>query len=304
MGYNQGCIDRIYTGRGVTCVQNAVIGRETAWADMPRAAAPLKVVVVGGGPAGLECARVARLRGHQVVLFEKSPEFGGQTLIARQAPARQDFDGACRYAALQCRKHGVDLRPGVAADAEAVLRESPDVVVLATGARAFKPNLPGIDEYGYSAWEVLQGAEVPGGRVLVIDEEYAFQGPSAAEYLLDRGREVEVVTSERCLATLLGATTAPPVFQRLFTKGVRLHCNLRVVRLEAGEAVAQNVWSGREEVLGPYDAYVYAYGGESECGLEKELAGKVRRVELIGDCFAPRTLQHAILEGHKLAREL
>jgi NADPH-dependent 2,4-dienoyl-CoA reductase/sulfur reductase-like enzyme len=304
MGYNQGCIDRIYTGRGVTCVQNAVVGRETVWADMPRAAAPLKVVVVGGGPAGLECARVARLRGHQVVLFEKEPEFGGQTLIARNAPARQDFDGACRYAALQCRKHGVDLRPGVAADAEAVLRESPDVVVLATGARAYKPGLPGLDDYGYSGWEVLQGAEVPGDRVLVIDEEYAFQGPSVAEYLLDRGKEVEVVTSERCLATLLGATTAPPVFQRLFTKGVRLHCNLRVVRLEAGEAVAENVWSGREEVLGPYDAFVYAYGGEAVCGLEKELAGKAKRVELIGDCFAPRTLQHAILEGHKLAREL
>jgi hypothetical protein len=122
--------------------------------------------------------------------------------------------------------------------------------------------------------------------------------------LLDRGREVHIVTSERTIGTFLGATTGPPVFQRLFTKGVQLLCNLRVVQLEAGQAVAQNVWSNREEVLGPYDAFVYAYGGESVCGLEKELAGKVGRIELIGDCFAPRTLQHAILEGHKLAREL
>src|SRR5207253_613555 len=130
MGYNQGCIDRIYTGRGVTCVQNAVIGREAAWADLPRAATPQKVVIVGGGPAGLECARVARLRGHQVVLFEKNQELGGQTLIARNAPARQDFDGACRYTALQCRKRGVDIRLGITADVETVLREAPDVVVL------------------------------------------------------------------------------------------------------------------------------------------------------------------------------
>jgi 2,4-dienoyl-CoA reductase-like NADH-dependent reductase (Old Yellow Enzyme family)/thioredoxin reductase len=304
MGYNTGCIDRIYTGRGVTCVQNAVIGREAAWAELPRATAPRKVVIVGGGPAGLECARVARLRGHQVVLFEKRPELGGQTLIARKAPARQDFDGACRYSALQCRKLGVTIHLGVTADAGRILAEAPDVVVLATGARAFRPAVPGLDEYGYSAWEVLEGTVVPGARVLVIDEEYGYQGPSAAEYLLDRGKEVHLVTSERTICTFLGATTAPPVFQRLFSKGAKLHCNLRVTRLEAGQAVAANVWSEQEEVLGPYDAFVYAYGGEAVCGLDKELEGKVGRVELIGDCFAPRSLQHAILEGHKLAREL
>ncbi|HEY7426354.1 MAG TPA: FAD-dependent oxidoreductase [Gemmataceae bacterium] len=304
MGYNQGCIDRIYTGRGVTCVQNAIIGRETIWAEMPRAASPKKVLIIGGGPAGLECARVARLRGHQVVLLERSQELGGQTLIARNGPARQDFDGACRFSALQCRKLGVDIRLGVTADASLVQRESPDVVVLATGARPFKPQIPGIDEYGYNAWEALQGTEVPGNSILVLDEEYGFQAPSVAEYLLDRGKQVDLVTSERAIGSFLGATTAPPVFRRLFSKGVRLHCNLKVVQLESNQATAKNVWSDQEEVLGPYDAFVYAYGGESVCDLEKELTGKAPRLELIGDCFAPRTLQHAILEGHKLAREL
>ena len=311
-GYNEGCIDRIYTGKGVTCVQNALVGREREWAELPRAPRPLKVVIVGGGPAGLECARVARLRGHQVVLLEKNAEPGGQTLIARRAPARQDFAGACRYTAQQCRKLGVEMRLGIEADAAAVLRESPDIAVIATGARALKPSLPGIDEYGVSAWDVLAAKETRflgetgflARRVLVIDEEYGFQAPSAAEYLLDQGKEVHIVTSERSIGSLLGATTGPPVFQRLFTKGVKLHCNLRVDRLEASQAIARNVWSDHEEALGPYDAFVYAYGGESVCGLEKELAGTVARVELIGDCFAPRSLQHAILEGHKLAREL
>ncbi len=304
LGYNEGCIDRIYTGKGVTCVHNAVIGRETVWAELPRADTPKKVVIVGGGPAGLECARVARLRGHQVVLFEKNPELGGQTLIARKAPARQDFDGACRYAALQCRKHGVEIRLGTEADAAMIRRVSPDVVVLATGARAFRPEVPGIAAYGLNAWEVLEGKQVPGGRVLVIDEEYGHQGPSVAEYLLDRGTQVAIVTSERSIGSFLGATTGPPVFQRLFSKGVQLHCHLRVVQLEANRAITRNVWSNREEVLGPFEAFVYAYGGESICGLKTELDGSVPRVELIGDCFAPRTLQHAILEGHKLAREL
>jgi 2,4-dienoyl-CoA reductase-like NADH-dependent reductase (Old Yellow Enzyme family)/thioredoxin reductase len=304
VGYNEGCIDRIYTGKGVSCVHNAVIGRETVWAELPGAAVRKRVVVVGGGPAGLECARVARLRGHEVVLFEKNQELGGQTLIARLAPARLDFDGACRYAALQCRKHGVLIRVGTEADAATVLGESPDVVVLATGARALLPDVPGMGSHGLCAWEVLAGRDVPGGRVLVIDEEYGQQGPSVAEYLLDRGRQVAMVTSERSIGSFLGATTGPPVFQRLFAKGVQLHCHLQVVRLEADRAIARNVWSGREAVLGPFEAFVYAYGGESVCGLDEELAGKVARVASIGDCFAPRTLQHAILEGHQLAREL
>jgi len=303
-GYNSGCIDRIYTGKGVTCVQNAVVGREAEWSELPRAERPLKVVVVGGGPAGLECARVARLRGHSVVLFEKNKELGGQTLIAKRAPARQDFDGACRYTSGQCEKLGVELRLGVEADAETVLREAPDVVVLATGARALRPELPGLDAHGVSAWDVLLGQEPAGSRVLVIDEEYGHQATSVAEYLLDRGRQVAMVTSERTIGSFLGATTAPPVFERLFTKGVVLHCHLNVVELEAGRAIARNVWSRREEVLSPFDAFVYAYGGEAVCDLEASLTGRVPRLELVGDCFAPRTLQHAILEGHKIGRAL
>jgi 2,4-dienoyl-CoA reductase-like NADH-dependent reductase (Old Yellow Enzyme family)/thioredoxin reductase len=303
-GYNSGCIDRIYTGRGVTCVQNAVVGREREWSELPKAVRPLKVVVVGGGPSGLECAQIARRRGHSVVLFEKNRELGGQTLIAKRAPARQDFDGACRYTSRQCEKLGVDFRLGVDADAGTVLRESPDVVVIATGARALRPDIPGIDAHGISAWDVLAGRIPPGSRVLVIDEEYGFQGPSVAEFLLDRGKRVAMVTSERTIGSFLGATSAPPVFGRLFTKGITLHCNLGVVRLEEGRALVRNVWSGREEELSPFDSFVYAYGGEAITDLEAALAGRVPRLELVGDCYAPRTLQHAILEGHKVARAL
>jgi len=303
-GYNSGCIDRIYTGKGITCVQNPVVGHEREWSELPRAARPSKVVVVGGGPAGLECARIARLRGHEVVLFEKNEELGGQTLIAKNAPARQDFDGACRYTARQCEKLGVEIHLGAEADAEAVLRESPDVVVIATGARALRPDIPGIDSRGTSAWDVLSGKVPAGSRVLVIDEEYGHQAPSVAEFLLDRGKQVSIVTSERTIGSFLGATTAPPVFERLFTKGITLHCHLSVVRLEEGRAIVKNVWSGREETLSPFDAFVYAYGGEAVNDLEASLAGRVARLELVGDCYAPRTLQHAILEGHKIGRVL
>ena len=304
MGYNEGCIDRIYQGLGVTCVQNAVIGREAEWAELPRAATPQRVVVVGGGPAGLECARVARQRGHEVTLFEKNDEPGGQTLIARNAPQRQDFDGACRYTALQCGKLGVDMRLGVEATVDSIVAESPDVVVLATGVTPFQPEIPGLEDYGYSVWEVLQGVDVAGDRVLVIDEEYAYQGPSAAEFLLDAGKEVDVVTTEAMVGSFLGATTLPPVLQRLYSKGARIHGHRRVAEIQSGLAICHNVWSEQEEELGPYDSFVYAYGGRALDELSEALAEHVPRVELIGDCFAPRTLQHAMLEGHQLAREI
>ena len=103
---------------------------------------------------------------------------------------------------------------------------------------------------------------------------------------------------------VLQMVSRSPVLQRLFRKGIKLHCDLRVTALRSTEAVVENVWSNREETLGPYDAFVYAYGGQAVDDLSKRLAGKVARVDLIGDAFAPRTIQHAILEGHRLARLL
>ncbi|MFN0055992.1 MAG: FAD-dependent oxidoreductase [Planctomycetales bacterium] len=306
MGYNEGCIDRIYTGRGVTCVQNPVIGRERDWSDLPPATSKRTVVVVGGGAAGLETARVAAARGHRVVLFEKSDQLGGQTLIANRAPGRQDFDGATRWSSLQCRKLGVDLRLNTPATLELILAEQPDVVVLATGATARRPNLPGMDQHQVvSGWSVLQGTALELGRVvLVIDEEYGHQGPTIAEFLLDQGKEVDLITSQETIGNFLGATTRPPLLRRLFRKRAQIFNHLEAQSLKDGCLTAKNIWSGDLHEVGPYDSFVYAYGGVSLDELSAPLKARQVAVELVGDAFAPRSLQHAILEGHKLGREL
>jgi 2,4-dienoyl-CoA reductase-like NADH-dependent reductase (Old Yellow Enzyme family) len=306
MGYNEGCIDRIYTGRGVTCVQNPVIGREAKWADITVSAPRRKVVVVGGGPAGLEGARVAAARGHKVVLFETSEELGGQTLIGKRAPFRQDFDGATRWSSIQCRKLGVDIRLGTPADVAAIDEEQPDAVLVATGAVARRPDLGGMDAHRVvSAWDVLLGrAEDLGRTVLVIDEEYGHQGPGAAEYMLDRDREVDMITSQETIANFLGYTTRPPLLTRLFKKGAQIFNHLEPKELRNGLLIVRNIWSDEVMQVGPYDGFVYAFGGVRVDTLSEALKQKGYPVQVIGDAFSPRSLQHAILEGHQHAREL
>src|SRR5207245_5275442 len=163
--------------------------RETELHEIMPSHTPHKVVVIGGGPAGLEAARVARLRGHEVVLLEKSGELGGQALIAAKAPARGEFAGATQWLAQQCRKLGVHIRLHCEATVARVMSASPDVVIVATGARPLVPNLPGIAS-AVDAWSVLNGHLPSRERIAGIDEEARFQGPDHADVVLDTGRRV------------------------------------------------------------------------------------------------------------------
>ena len=191
------------------------------------------------------------------------------------------------------------------ADLPRVLAESPDAVLLATGALARRPALEGMDSARVvSGWEVLEGELDLGDVVIVIDEEYGHQGPTIAEFLLDRGKEVDLITSQETIGTFLGATTRPPLLTRLYKKGAQIFSHLEAAEIRDGHLVANNIWSGEAHQMGPYDAFVYAYGGIRHDPLSDLLKVRDLRVEVIGDAFSPRSLQHAILEGHEYGRKI
>jgi thioredoxin reductase len=306
MGYNEGCIDRQYRGIPVGCVQNAVIGNEAEWAELPKASTIKRVVVIGGGPAGLEAARVARTRGHQVILYEKSDRLGGQLNIAKLAAKRGDYDGVARWLELQVKKLGVTIHLATEATAEVVLAEKPDAVIVATGAVPLVPPIAGLQEcdYAVSAWDVLLGKAPAGDRVLVIDDQGGQESTGAAEFLLDQGRQVEIVTPHYSVGEDLGPTNKPPVYSRLYAKGAQMQATWELAGIENGCVRLRNVFGGNEQERGDIDVLVYSYGGQSVDSLAGVLEGKVKELYNIGDSFAPRSLHHAIVEAYKYARAI
>jgi mycofactocin system FadH/OYE family oxidoreductase 2 len=305
VGANEGCIDRIYQGKPVTCVQNPATGREAELGEMQPAAAARKVIVVGGGVAGLEAARTAALRGHRVSLWEKSNELGGQILLAARAPARAEYAGIVRFLSRQVRKLGVDIRLGVEATPDLVLAERPDAVVIATGSHSYIPSVPGIDgKHVVTDRDVLAGDAKVGANVVVVDDVHTEQALSTAELLLDQGKRVEVISPLFYVGQDVGITSIAPLYARLYGKGVTLTPGTELRAVEGSAVLVANVYSGAERRLEAVDTVVLALGSRSTDALYRALKGQVPMLLAAGDCVAPRGVHQAILDGTRAARAI
>ncbi|MEL7114735.1 MAG: NADH:flavin oxidoreductase [Pseudomonadota bacterium] len=234
------CIDRIYEAGGALCVHNASTGREGELPHaIPRADVPKRAVIVGAGPAGLEAARVAAERGHQVTVFEASDRAGGQINLLAANPRRRDFVGIVDWRLSELDLLGVDIRYNTYAEAEDVLALSPDVVVIATGGLPQPPEMDG-DALTVSSWDILSGAVQPADRVLVYDDNGGHPGMSAAEVLARQGAEVELVSPERALAPEMGGLNHAPYMTSFHETGVTVitQQRLRSVRRDGNALVA------------------------------------------------------------------
>jgi 2,4-dienoyl-CoA reductase-like NADH-dependent reductase (Old Yellow Enzyme family)/thioredoxin reductase len=307
-GANEGCIGRLYQGLQIRCVQNPLIGHEDELDAIEPATNHRRVLVAGGGPGGLEAARVAALRGHQVILYEATEHLGGQVRTAAKAPSRAEYLRSINWLAHQIETLGIDVRLSTPATVECVLTEKADAIVVATGSTPRPPSFP-IDPHVRFATcdDVLlqRVAYGPGDRCVVIDEDAHMRGPGAAEALLNAGAQVEIVTRELLVGLDVDPTLKPRLYRRLAEKGAVMTTLTGVVEVTAGGVLVEHIYSGRRRLI-PADLIVLALGGEARDELYFDLKRAAPNLDVhrVGDCVAPRQLYDALLEATRTARLL
>ncbi len=210
------CLDRIYAGGEAYCIHNPATGRELTMPHvLDRAATPRKIVVVGAGPAGLEAARVASERGHQVTVFEAASKPGGQVRLTALSPRRKEMLSIIDWRMARCEEQGVHFRFNTLADAATVLAEQADVVIIATGGLAHTEVLKTGNELVVSAWDILSGDVKPGRQVLLFDDAGDHSALQAADVIAQSGAQLEVMTPDRTFAPEVMAMNLVPYMRSL-----------------------------------------------------------------------------------------
>lgn len=310
IGCSEGCWNRIETRNplGITCSYNPVVGKETipGWLDLVPAATKKKVMVIGGGPAGLETARVAAARGHSVSLYEKGNELGGLVLVAAKGPGRSDMAEVARYYTIQMKLLGVDVHLGSEVTEEMVLKENPDVVVVATGSfPRVPPHVPGVEQDNVvDVRDVLTGEAQVGQNVVVADGQRHIQGLTAADFLAEQGKKVEIIGEEPHLGAEMETATMRASYQRVMSAGVTITPHTILKAISGNTLVVKNVYFGQERRIEGVDTVVLAYGGVEDNSLYYNLRGKVKELHKVGDCNGVRKLLWATNDGALIARML
>jgi 2,4-dienoyl-CoA reductase-like NADH-dependent reductase (Old Yellow Enzyme family)/thioredoxin reductase len=341
---NDGCIHQVGQEKAVRCIHNPSAGRELKINErlIARTEEPRRVVVVGGGPAGLKVAEIAAKRGHRVTLLESARQLGGQVLLAAAQPEHAVIGEVISSLETQIVEAGVDVRKGVTATPKVVAAFAPDTIVLANGSepnlpkraddggvearrlgRQILPEIEGLDlPFVASVDEVLSRAVKPSGKVVVIDENGHWEAAGTAEFLADAGCAVEVVASHGAIGAELEGGARALFQRRAAIKGIRLTPNIVVREIAQRRVRVSAVFSSGDDVgWGKYvlipgddhwiddvDSVVAAVGRRSREDLflkfksAPELSGA--RIERVGDCVAPRLLQSIILEAFTLAAAL
>ena len=284
----------------IGCSVNAETGREREYELRP-AERGRRVLVAGGGPAGMEAARVAALRGHDVTLYERSEQLGGQLLLASVPSFKKEIEGFVNYLARQVDKVGVRVELGREVTRDLVKEEKPEVVIVATGARPLIPSISGIERKEVVTAEAVLAGEAKVGKELVV----AGGGRVGVElgcYLGEQGATVTIVEMTEEIGAELDDSVRTYYLGRLKEYGVRVLTKRTVEAIsDGGVKIVDRVW---ESELIPADTVVLALGAQSNSALVEELEGLDVEVHAIGDCVEPRTIYEAVHEGAWVARHI
>jgi 2,4-dienoyl-CoA reductase (NADPH2) len=304
IGINQEC--RSFP-EGLLCAVNPRTGRER-WFEA-RLAEPrrtgLAVVVAGGGPAGLEAARLAAELGVRVTLYERANELGGQVRLAAGVASRAGVLDLIPTLEHEVHRLGVDVRLATEATLDLLTGAGADAVVLATGARAEWPAYPIADGARVvKVWDVLAGTRPEGRRALVVDDGSGFwDAVSAAEALADAGVEVHLATAAAAVGGAIPHESIGPLLRRLGERGVTLHEHSRVARVEPGTATLTDAFTSRSQGVA-VDFVAGHAGARADDDLVAPLSAAGVTVRTIGDCVSPRRISHAMWEADKAIIEL
>jgi 2,4-dienoyl-CoA reductase-like NADH-dependent reductase (Old Yellow Enzyme family)/thioredoxin reductase len=306
IGCNQGCWE---SEAEATCLQNAVANKEsTEYAVIKPAPEKKKVIIIGGGPGGMEAARVAALQGHSVTLYEKNSRLGGQINTLCKAPGRAEFSQVTRYLETQLEKLKVEVRLASEATPDSIIGENPDVVIVATGSVPYILPVPGSDRKNVvDPSQVLDGKVDVGKKVLIYESTGMQEGPTVADYLAEKGRSVEILThfpaicAHWGLKSLAYGTHIPVIWERLKKNHVIVTPYAFIKNISGKEVKVADVITGEERIIEAVDTVVLATGYRSNNKLYKALKDRVKEVYAIGDCKLPRRSLDAIHEGYMTA---
>ena len=327
------CLDRIYQGEEALCIHNAATGRELKFPNIiSKSKIKKKIVVVGAGPGGLEAARIAAERGHEVIVFEAAPDPGGQIRLCAKSARRKDMMGIIDWRMQQCIKKNVKFNFNIIAEAQDVINENPDTIIIATGGM---PNLELFEtkkdlENVFTSWDIISGDVKLAENILIYDEAGDHTAMQSAEIAIEKGSTVEFMTPDRLISSEIMGMNLTPYLKNLKNKKITYSIAKRLIDVSIkGNKLNATIGSDYDENFkhnSIYDQIFLNYGvkpldelyfklvsfskNEGEVNYTKFIKGEIQNIiknknnkfnlYRIGDAVSSRNIHAAIYDALRL----